>query len=98
MLQAAYRQIAQADWLGPKVGGHWRCFCSHRVNRVNSSNALLSVMVLKIGPYLMQFRENSTAYSFFDNPVRILKIQPISSDFESAQRPQVLLVKHLSQL
>jgi len=26
------RLVAQADRLGPKVGGHWRCFCIHRVN------------------------------------------------------------------
>jgi len=32
--------LAQADWFGPKVSGHWRCFCSHRVNRVNSRSAL----------------------------------------------------------
>jgi len=33
--------MAQADLsLVPKVGGHWRCFCIHRVNRVNSGNAL----------------------------------------------------------
>jgi len=32
--------VAQADWLGSKVGGHWRCFCSHHVNRVNSRSAL----------------------------------------------------------
>ena len=32
--------MAQADWLGPKVGGHWRCFCSHRVKRMNSCSAL----------------------------------------------------------
>jgi len=24
--------LAQVDWLGLKVGGHWRCFCSHSVN------------------------------------------------------------------
>jgi len=23
--------VAQVDWLGPKVGGHWRCSCIHRV-------------------------------------------------------------------
>ena len=32
--------LAQADLLGPEVGGHWRCFCSHRVNRVNYRSAL----------------------------------------------------------
>jgi len=32
--------VAQADWLGPKVYGYWRCFSSHRVNRVNSRSAL----------------------------------------------------------
>jgi len=33
-LLAAYigGPAAQADWLGPKVGGHWRRFCIHRVN------------------------------------------------------------------
>jgi len=32
--------MAQADWLGPNVGGHWRCFGIHRVNRVNCRSAL----------------------------------------------------------
>jgi len=32
--------LAQVDWFGPKVSGHWRCFCSHHVNRVNSRSAL----------------------------------------------------------
>ena len=34
--------MAQTDWIGPKVGGHWRCLYSHRVNRVNSRRALTS--------------------------------------------------------
>ena len=32
--------LAQADWLGSMVGGRWRCFCIHCVNRVNSCSAL----------------------------------------------------------
>jgi len=32
--------MVQADWLGPKVGGHLAPFCIHHVNRVNSCNAL----------------------------------------------------------
>ena len=32
--------MAQADWLGPKVGGHGRIFCSYCVNQVNSRSAL----------------------------------------------------------
>jgi len=32
--------LAQADWLGPKVDGHWRCFCIHRVNLMNSGSAV----------------------------------------------------------
>jgi len=29
--------MADADWLiGSKVGSHWRSFCSHHVNLVNS--------------------------------------------------------------
>ena len=32
-LQAG-RFMAQADWLGPKVGGYWHCFCI-RVNQMN---------------------------------------------------------------
>jgi len=35
--------LAQADWLGPKVGSHWRCFCIHRVNRVNSRSVLNTI-------------------------------------------------------
>jgi len=23
--------LARADWLGPKVGSNWHCFCSYRV-------------------------------------------------------------------
>jgi len=38
--------MAKADWLGPKVGGHWRCFCSHRVNRVNSPSILSTMTAL----------------------------------------------------
>jgi len=32
--------MAQTDWLGRTVGGHWRCFRIHRVNRVNARSAL----------------------------------------------------------
>jgi len=32
--------IAQADWLGPKVDSHLVQCCIHRMNRVNSRNAL----------------------------------------------------------
>jgi len=27
--------LAQVYWLGPEVGSHRRCFCIHRVNRMN---------------------------------------------------------------
>jgi len=29
---------AQADWLGPKIGGRPALFCIHQMNRVNSRN------------------------------------------------------------
>ena len=32
--------MVQADRLGPKVGGHLAPCCTHRMNRVNSRNAL----------------------------------------------------------
>ena len=32
--------MAQADQIGPKVGGHLVLCCIHRTNRVNSRNAL----------------------------------------------------------
>jgi len=37
--------MAQADRFGTKLGGHhsWRCFCIHRVNRVNSRSALSTI-------------------------------------------------------
>ena len=35
--------MAQADWLGPKVGGHWRYFYNHCLNRVNSRTALSTI-------------------------------------------------------
>jgi len=31
---------SQVDWLGPNVSDHLRCFCRHRMNRVNSRSAL----------------------------------------------------------
>jgi len=37
--------LAQVNWLGPEVGGHWRCFCSHRVNRVNSGSVIITMTV-----------------------------------------------------
>jgi len=36
----AGRIMAQVDLFGPKVGGHWRCFYSLRMNRVNSRSVL----------------------------------------------------------
>jgi len=33
--------LAQANWPGPKVGGHWRCFFIYCMNRVNSHSALV---------------------------------------------------------
>jgi len=41
----------QADWLDLKVGGHWRCFCIHRVNLVKSRSALSTITV----PYSQGF-------------------------------------------
>jgi len=40
--------MAQADWIGPKVGGYWRRFCIHRVNRVNSRSALITTTALQM--------------------------------------------------
>jgi len=36
--------MTQADSLGPKVSDHWRCFCIHRVNRVNTHRALTTML------------------------------------------------------
>jgi len=40
--------MSQADWLGPEIGGHWRCLCIHRVKRVNSRSALSSTMAVQL--------------------------------------------------
>jgi len=42
--------ISQVEWLGPKVGGNWQCFCSHGVNRVTSRSALSMVKHKKCRP------------------------------------------------
>jgi len=35
--------LAHADWLGLKVGGHWRCFCIHRVKRSCSAVSMMAI-------------------------------------------------------
>jgi len=49
-LLAAYvgGPAAQADWLGPQVGGHLAPCCIHHVNRVNSRNgsALMTALCI----------------------------------------------------
>jgi len=38
----------QADWLGPKFVGHWRCFCIHRVNSRSAVYADSIINIVKI--------------------------------------------------
>jgi len=49
-LLAAYigGPVAQASWLGPKVGGHLAPCCIHRMNGVNSRNGSAVMTSVKI--------------------------------------------------
>jgi len=47
--------MVQTDCLRPKVGGHWRCSCIHRVNGMNSCGAQSNMTVPKRLLWLLLF-------------------------------------------
>ena len=72
------RLLAQADWLGQKVGGHWCCFCSHHVAlfevHLVQSARQLHLTVLRLSQFCPNYNCGSTQQANHNHRCRLLEM------------------------